>query len=89
MHRHGLKTTENHDQSDYDSLKDEITEENISGFYQLLGKTESKKAVKVLGYENRDDYLVKHGYTTWFGQPSFEEWEKSWIPETKDSTASK
>lgn len=51
MHDHGLNTEERYGQRVYDSTG-EISEENIRGFYQLIGPVESEKAVKALGYED-------------------------------------
>ena len=48
---HGLNTEERYGQRVYDSTG-EISEENIRGFYQLIGPVESEKAVKALGYED-------------------------------------
>lgn len=83
MHSHGLNTEERYDQSVYDSMC-EISEENIRGFYQLLGSVESEKAVKALGYEDWDDYLTKHGYLKWGYEPSFEAMESAWYHEWQD-----
>ena len=87
MHDHGLNTEERHDYEIFAAME-EISEENISGFYQLLGPIESEKAVRALGYEGWDDYLIKHGYTE-YGKPSFEKWEESWVTARESTSNSK
>ena len=87
MHSHDLNTQKSYDQSVYDAMP-EITEENLRGFYQLLGTVESEKAVRALGYEGWDDYLEKHGYMK-NGKPSFEAMESAWYHEWEDGMSSK
>ena len=87
MHDHGLNTEERHDYEIFAAME-EISEEIFSGFYQLLGPIESEKAVRALGYEGWDDYLIKHGYTE-YGKPSFEKWEESWVTARESTSNSK
>ena len=87
MHSYGLNTLEHYDYEVYKNMP-EISEENISGFYQLLGKTESEKAVRALGYDGWDDYLIKHGHIK-DGKPSFLKWEESWVTARESQTETK
>lgn len=87
MHEHGLNTQGTYDYDVYLEM-DEISEENISGFYQLLGSGESEKAVRALGYEGWDDYLTQHGYIE-NGKPSFSKWEESWVAAREGNVESK
>ena len=80
MHSYGLNTQKSYDQSVYDAIP-EINEKNIRGFYQLLGRRESEKALKTLGYKDWDDYLIQHGYVKYGYEPSFDRWEKAWCDE--------
>lgn len=88
MYSHGLSTEERYDQSVYDNMTSDLTEENIRGFYQLLGPVESEKAVKALGYEDWDDYLKKHDYLK-YGKPSFEAMESAWYHKWEERQGSK
>ena len=85
MQDHGLNTEERYGQRVYDPM-DEISEDNIKGFYLLLGSIESEKAVKALGYKDWNDYLTKHGYLKWGYEPSFEVMESAWYHEWGKST---
>ncbi|MBQ9072546.1 MAG: hypothetical protein IJY25_05265 [Bacilli bacterium] len=61
------------DISVYQQIK-EIKEEDLFGYYKLLGKEESEKIIKILGYKDWDDYLISHSYLDENGNPSIGIW---------------
>ncbi len=79
MEKYNLDPSVSHTITEYALLVPELSEENISGFYQLLGKAESEKLVQLLGYSDWNDYLVKHNYIGSDGKPSFDQWRRQWI----------
>ena len=79
MEKYNLDPSVSHTITEYALLVPELSEENISGFYQLLGKAESEKLVQLLGYADWTDYLIKHNYVSENGNPSFNQWKRQWI----------
>lgn len=79
MEKYNLDPTASHTVIEYAVLVPELSEENISGFYQLLGQEESEKLVQLLGYSDWNDYLIKHNYVDNNGNPSFDKWKRQWI----------
>lgn len=53
----------------------ELCEEDLIGYYDILGEKESEKVVQALGYEGWDDYLEKNGYIDNFGEPNIDYWQ--------------
>ena len=58
---------------EYKSMK-YLSEDDLIGYYNILGVKESEKVVQALGYKDWNDYLISNGYIK-DGQPSFDEWE--------------
>ena len=79
MEKYRLDPSVSHTIIEYGILVPELSEENISGFYQLLGEEESEKLVQLLGYADWTDYLIKHNYVSENGNPSFNQWKRQWI----------
>ena len=79
MKKYNLDPSVSHTITEYGVLVPELSEENISGFYQLLGREESEKLVQLLGYADWSDYLTKHNYIGTDGRPSFDQWRRQWI----------
>lgn len=61
---------------DYKKIKD-LSDENLIGYYELLGKNESEKVVKALGYASWDDYLIKNNYVDDYGNPDLYGWRET------------
>lgn len=59
---------------DYKKIE-ELSEEDLIGYYHKLGEEESEKVVQALGYDGWDDYLIKHNYLR-DGKPSIPEWRR-------------
>ena len=59
---------------DYKNMK-YLSENDLIGYYNVLGEEESEKVVQALGYDGWDDYLTKNNYLR-DGKPSFIEWER-------------
>ena len=79
MQKYNLDPSVPHTIIEYGVLVPELSEDNISGFYQLLGQEESEKLVQLLGYADWADYLTKHNYVGTDGRPSFDQWRRQWI----------
>ena len=77
MERHGMTPGEDYSVEDYLKIA-ELRDDHLSGFYDLLGYSESEKVAQALGYEDWADYLSKNNYVDQFGKPSFNEWMKNW-----------
>lgn len=56
--------------NNYNSLN--VSEDDLYGFLMYLGKEESEKVVRDLGYEGWDNYLAMNGYFDKNGNPSIE-----------------
>lgn len=54
-----------------------IIEEELIGYYCLLGQEESSKILQILGYEGWDDYLVQNGFINENNEPDIKMWENS------------
>lgn len=65
-----------HSIEEYKQIKD-LNDDNLLGYYELLGKDETEKIIKALGYSDWDDYLIKNNYTDSSGNPDFDKWEQT------------
>lgn len=54
-----------------------ITEDELIGYYMLLGREESDKILQILGYEGWDDYLTQSGFVNVENEPDIKMWENS------------
>ena len=54
-----------------------IIEEELIGYYSLLGQEESGKILQILGYEGWDDYLIQNGFVDENNEPDIKLWENS------------
>lgn len=54
-----------------------IIEEELIGYYGLLGQEESGKILQILGYEGWDDYLIQNGFVNENNEPDIKMWENS------------
>lgn len=54
-----------------------IKEDELIGYYMLLGREESDKIVQILGYEGWDDYLIQSGFVNEDNEPDIKMWENS------------
>ena len=54
-----------------------IIEEELIGYYSLLGQEESGKILQILGYEGWDDYLIQNGFVDENNEPDIKMWENS------------
>lgn len=70
MDKYGSYTVE-----DYSKMPD-INDDNLIGFYEFKGKEECNKIAQALGYDDLNDYLVKHDYVTADGRPSVSAWRE-------------
>lgn len=72
--------------NNYDKLEN-VTEDDLYGFYCYFGKAETENVVKRLGYSNWDNFLSMNGYFDENGTPSIEVWlnyqEKAKVDEYK------
>lgn len=65
----------------YATIPEIYDEDNLLPFFELQGPQEMDKIVSILGYDNLDDYLIKHGYIDDNGKPSYLIWETEYIHE--------
>ena len=54
-----------------------IIEEELIGYYSLLGQEESGKILQILGYEGWDDYLIQNGFVDENNEPDIKMCENS------------
>lgn len=59
--------------NNYDKLEN-VTEDDIYGFYCYFGREETEKVVQALGYTGWDNFLSMNGYYDESGNPSIEVW---------------
>ena len=59
--------------NNYDKLEN-VTEDDIYGFYCYFGKEETEGVIKRLGYTGWDNFLSMNGYYDESGNPSIEVW---------------
>ena len=64
--------------NDVDTYKNiqDLNEDDLIGYYKVLGEEESNKILNLLGYNGWDDYLVNHGFVDKNGQPDIKMWEE-------------
>lgn len=60
--------------NDYSNIED-LSKDDIYGFYHYCGYQETEKVLKELGYTSWGNFLVREGYYDNSGAPSFEVWE--------------
>ena len=61
---------------DYKRIEN-LSEDDLLGYYALLGMNESEKVVQALGYEGWDDFLIKNNYVNEQGKPDFSKWKRT------------
>lgn len=64
----------NNDVSDYKKIEN-LSEENLIGYYYALGEKECEKVVQALGYNDWNDFLIKNHCYDENGNPSIEAWK--------------
>lgn len=65
--------------NDLDTYKNiqDLNEDDLIGYYKVLGQEESNKILNLLGYSGWNDYLIKHGFVDKNGQPDIKIWEEN------------
>lgn len=59
----------------YRSIKN-LNEDDLIGYYLVLGEKESNKIINVLGYENWNNYLTEKGFINENGEIDIKMWEE-------------
>lgn len=60
--------------NDYSNI-DDLSKDDIYGFYYYCGYDETENVLKELGYSSWRNFLIREGYYGPDGRPSFEVWE--------------
>ena len=73
--KYGMDTSRKYGVEDYIKIPD-INDDNLIGFYEMLGREECEKIAQALGYNGIDNYLIKNGYLNSNGEASIKAWRE-------------